>query len=83
MCESLRRPAGINVDAIADHAAMILQVHKVLLKRDSSMFSDMFSIPQAPELHESGGSRDNPLVLVGETPDAFRALCWILYALYV
>jgi hypothetical protein len=57
-----------------------LQIHRFLLERDSSAFSNMFSMPQGDPLACPCGTDENPLVLYDD-PDDFRALCWIIYAL--
>jgi hypothetical protein len=60
-----------------------IQVHKFLLSRDSSMFQDMFALPQASgsiDAEKEGSSDAKPLVLP-DTVKAFRALLWVLYSL--
>ncbi|KAJ7740228.1 hypothetical protein DFH07DRAFT_982778 [Mycena maculata] len=57
---------------------VIFKLHKLLLSRDTeSMFRGMFSIPQ--------GSLTQAMaldpILVDDTQDEFRALCWAVYAL--
>jgi len=39
-------------------------------------------MPQGSRSDSLGGTKENPLALTGDTPDAFGALCWILHALY-
>lgn len=58
----------------------LFNVHKTLLSRDGSLFSDMFAIPQG-NLEEDGSSDDNPLVLHGDTVQEFKSFLWSLYAL--
>ncbi|KAJ7274085.1 hypothetical protein C8J57DRAFT_1063134 [Mycena rebaudengoi] len=61
----------------------LFRVHKFLLSRDSSMFQDMFALPQASgsiDAEKEGSSDAKPLVLP-DTVKAFRALLWVLYSL--
>ena len=51
------------------------KVHRTLLSRDSSLFSDMFSLPQ-PSKDVDGRSDDFPLVLSGDTVEEFKSFLW-------
>ncbi|KAK7006459.1 hypothetical protein R3P38DRAFT_2555849, partial [Favolaschia claudopus] len=55
------------------------QVHKFLLSRDSSMFEDMFAVPET-SIAVDGLTDETPL-FVADSAEAFEALLWILYAL--
>lgn len=41
----------------------------------------MFGLPADSETGTQGSSDINPVILVGDSADDFRALCWALYAL--
>ncbi|KAJ7730866.1 hypothetical protein DFH07DRAFT_968986 [Mycena maculata] len=58
----------------------LFNIHRFLLERDSSAFETMFQLPQGMEKPQ-GSSDDDPIVLMGDTAEEFRALCWALYAL--
>jgi hypothetical protein len=66
----------------------IIQIHKFLLKRDSQVFRDLFSLPQPLASLDQGSKplegecEEHPLVFQDSVED-FRALCWALYARYV
>ncbi|KAF8182323.1 hypothetical protein BJ912DRAFT_1124225, partial [Pholiota molesta] len=60
--------------------ANAVQIHRYLLVRDSSVFSDMFSMPQESGSSNQGITDEDPVVLHDEVAD-FRALCWSIYAL--
>ncbi|KAK6980770.1 BTB domain-containing protein [Favolaschia claudopus] len=57
----------------------LFKVHKFLLSRDSSMFKDMFAVPETP-IAVDGLTDETPL-FVADSAEAFEALLWILYAL--
>ncbi|KAF5350861.1 hypothetical protein D9758_010521 [Tetrapyrgos nigripes] len=63
----------------------LFKVHRYILARDGSAFENMFSldahVPSFSDSSREGCSDENPIVLHGDTPDEFRALCWSLYAL--
>jgi len=52
-----------------------------MLKREPSVFFDMFSVPQSDEEKPDGFDDTHPLVLSGDTAEEFGALCWATYAL--
>jgi hypothetical protein len=53
-----------------------------MLRRSSSVFKDMFSLPQVSEnVAEDGSSANQPLILSGDTSLDFRELFSIVYAL--
>ncbi|KAF9483564.1 hypothetical protein BDN70DRAFT_873634 [Pholiota conissans] len=66
-------------DCVIRVGAVLFKIHRNLLNRDASAFSDMFSLPQGNE-RTQGDADENPLVLYDDVDD-FRALCWIIYAL--
>ncbi|KAJ7334735.1 hypothetical protein DFH08DRAFT_706917, partial [Mycena albidolilacea] len=55
-------------------------IHRFLLEQDSPMFQTMFQLPQGG-VEPQGLTDENPIVLVGDTVEQVRALCWALYAL--
>ncbi|TFK33929.1 hypothetical protein BDQ12DRAFT_669854 [Crucibulum laeve] len=64
---------------LVDHT--LFRVHRYLLASDHSAFADMFDIGDEGTLCTLEGDCDtNPLVL-HDTIEEFRALCWIYYAL--
>ncbi|KDQ62746.1 hypothetical protein JAAARDRAFT_701708 [Jaapia argillacea MUCL 33604] len=60
---------------------ILFKVHRFLLARDSSAFQNMFSLPSDKKGVTEGSKDDNPVFLPGDTPDQFRALLWVMYAL--
>ncbi|KAJ7601046.1 hypothetical protein C8J56DRAFT_767528 [Mycena floridula] len=59
---------------------ILFNVHRSILSKDNSSFSNMFTLPQGDAVAE-GGSDDNPIVLLGDKPSEFRHFLWALYAL--
>ncbi|KAF8204625.1 hypothetical protein BJ912DRAFT_2907 [Pholiota molesta] len=59
--------------------SVLFKIHRLLLERETSAFSNMFNLPQG-NTGSQVNSDENPLVLHDDVND-FRALCWILYAL--
>ncbi|KDR83100.1 hypothetical protein GALMADRAFT_56967 [Galerina marginata CBS 339.88] len=57
----------------------LFNVHRSMLRKHSSKFSLLFSLPQVSNGLE-GQSDDNPVILTGDTPDEFRHFLWALYA---
>ncbi|KAJ6589088.1 hypothetical protein B0H19DRAFT_1102860 [Mycena capillaripes] len=55
-------------------------IHRFLLERDSPIFQTMFQLPQGGEKPQ-GSTEEDPIVIVGDTVEQFRALCWALYVL--
>ncbi|KAF9483568.1 hypothetical protein BDN70DRAFT_929091 [Pholiota conissans] len=68
-----------NGDCVIRVRNVLFKIHRHLLDRDASAFSNMFSLPQGTE-GTQGATDDDPLVLYDDADD-FRALCWIIYAL--
>ncbi|KAF9483566.1 hypothetical protein BDN70DRAFT_873638 [Pholiota conissans] len=66
-------------DCIIRVGNVLFKIHRYLLNRDASAFSNMFSLPQGSQ-NAQGNTDDDPLVLYDHVDD-FRALCWIIYAL--
>ncbi|KAJ3563911.1 hypothetical protein NP233_g8631 [Leucocoprinus birnbaumii] len=67
----------------------LFRIHDYLLTRESLFFERMFSLPQPSKGLEDGctatasccdGSSDDNPILCHDKLDAFRALCWALYA---
>lgn len=56
-----------------------LQVHRSLLLRERSAFTDMISLPN---LYLEEGTNDTSPIVLSDTVEQFRDLLWILYALY-
>jgi len=54
------------------------QIHRFLLARDCSAFTNMFTLPSGEHCPNST-TESEPLVLPDSLED-FRALCWALYA---
>ncbi|KAF9525857.1 hypothetical protein CPB83DRAFT_771267 [Crepidotus variabilis] len=59
---------------------ILFNVHRSILSKDNSSFSTMFSLPQGTNEVE-GRSDDNPIILMGDSPEEFRHFLWALYAL--
>jgi len=57
------------------------QIHRYRLASDGSAFGSMFTLPSGEKCPNST-TEDEPLILQ-DSIDEFRALCWALYALYV
>ncbi|KAF9481105.1 hypothetical protein BDN70DRAFT_563680 [Pholiota conissans] len=66
-------------DCVIRIGNILFKVHRFLLVRDSSAFADMFSMPEGSATQNMATDED-PIVL-HDTIDEFRALCWIIYAL--
>ena len=62
---------------------MIVQIHRTMLSRDTSMFSTMFALPIPTGDGAEGSCDDNPVYLAGDTVTEFRNFLWALYALSV
>ncbi|KIL59055.1 hypothetical protein M378DRAFT_188059 [Amanita muscaria Koide BX008] len=58
----------------------LFNVHRSLLSRDSSSFTNMFTLPQGDKPVQ-GKSDDNPVLLLGDTVTEFKHFLWALYAL--
>jgi hypothetical protein len=66
---------------------MTVEVHRLYLTEcENSTFRDLFKLPGTSQVDRWGVSRldgaddDHPLVL-HDSSEEFRALCWVLYAL--
>jgi hypothetical protein len=56
----------------------LFRIHKRLLTgSESSVFADMFSLPQSRNVE--GQTDERPIVLTGEDPAQFEALMRVLY----
>lgn len=58
----------------------LFNVHRTIISRDSSLFSTMFELPQG-DLEVDGRSDTHPLILPGDSVEAFKNFLWALYAL--
>lgn len=58
----------------------LFNVHRSIISKDASSFSNMFALPLGSKEAE-GGSDDNPICLSGDTESEFRNFLWALYAL--
>ncbi|ETW81502.1 hypothetical protein HETIRDRAFT_238605, partial [Heterobasidion irregulare TC 32-1] len=58
----------------------LFNVHRTILSKDSSSFGTMFTLPQGDNMAE-GMSDGNPIILSGDSAQAFKNFLWALYAL--
>ncbi|KAJ7114598.1 hypothetical protein C8R43DRAFT_935268 [Mycena crocata] len=58
----------------------LFRVHRFIFVRDSQVFAELFTLPQASDLAVEGKSDDLPIHLHGDKPDDFRSLFKYIYA---
>jgi hypothetical protein len=56
------------------------QVHRSLFVRDSAVFRDMLSLGDVNQVCTEGSDDSTPIILQ-DTSEDFRTLCWAIYAL--
>ncbi|KAF5360889.1 hypothetical protein D9756_005038 [Leucocoprinus leucothites] len=57
----------------------LFRLHRSILRMHSIFFQNMFDLPQGSDETSRNLEDDEPMVC-DDSPDAFRALCWALYA---
>ncbi|PCH40291.1 hypothetical protein WOLCODRAFT_117028 [Wolfiporia cocos MD-104 SS10] len=59
----------------------LFNVHRTIVSRDSSIFSEMFALPTSSAEGVEGKSDDSPIVIQDTSASEFKNLLWALYAL--